>query len=404
MSAATSQASAFDLYNLPDPYYASPYPYLRALRDHDPIHRNSDGSVLLTRYDDIRAVWRDTTGVVDKTAMFTGKFGSGAALEHHTSTMLFRDPPDHTRLRKTVGNVFIQPSVERLRPFVEARVQTLLNRAEDAGHFDFVEDLAFGLPIAVICQVIGLPLEDADWLHSIGVRVLFVLNPSVTRQEIEAGNRAVEELKAYLIGKFAECRLRGVSSEPNTVIEALVSAQKRGEITEDEMAHMCIVVLNGGHETTTNLLAISVHGLLTDREQFDDWRVHPEITGTAVEECLRYVTPLQLQGRRTTRDIEVPSGKVAAHTEIILSQASANRDERQFAEPDRLRLRRDPNAHLAFGSGVHLCIGRPLARLEISTALPAVLARFPNLELDGPPEFYRNARFRGLRRLPVRVK
>ena len=189
------------------------------------------------------------------------------------------------------------------------------------------------------------------------------------------------------------------------VISALVAAEKRGSppISEDEMAHMCILVLNGGHETTTNLIGLSTLALMKHPDQLALMATDPSVVGPGIEECLRYATPLQLQGRRTTREVQVPSGVIPPDTEVIIAQVSANRDERVFQDPDTFRLMRQPNPHLAFGAGIHVCLGRPLARMEATEALPALARRFPNMQLAAEPVFNRNARFRGIQSMRVRL-
>ncbi|HCP78167.1 MAG TPA: hypothetical protein DIU11_10665 [Pusillimonas sp.] len=166
---------------------------------------------------------------------------------------------------------------------------------------------------------------------------------------------------------------------------------------------MCILVLNGGHETTTNLLGLSTLALLGHPEQSERLVQDPSLIGLGVEECLRYATPLQLQGRRTTRQVEISTGVIPPDTEVIIAQASANRDERVFSEPNRFILDRRPNSHLSFGAGIHVCLGRPLARLEVAVTLPLLLNRFPNMEVIGKPEFNRNARFRGISSMAIRL-
>jgi cytochrome P450 len=234
--------------------------------------------------------------------------------------------------------------------------------------------------------------------------VLVPLNPSVSAEVIAAGHEATGKFKAYLLEHINRWRALPAEETPSNIISALVAAERRGDqISENEMAHMCILVLNGGHETTTNLLGLSTLALLNHPDQLALLAADPAAIGPGIEECLRYVTPLQLQGRRTTREVTVPSGVVPPNTEVIIAQASANRDERVFADPDRFDLTRRPNPHLAFGAGIHVCLGRPLARLEAGIALPALARRFPKMHLASPPVFNRNARFRGLQSMRVRL-
>lgn len=402
-----ANGSSFDLFNLPDAYYADPYPFFRDLRDNDPMHWNADGSVLLSRYDDVKAVWRDLSGVVNRETMYREKFGEGALLEHHTTSMLFRDPPDHDRLRTLVNPFFSQASIERMRKSVEEIVDRLLDEVDAKGagkEFDFVAEFASRIPIQVICDIFGVPRADGPHIRDLGAKVLLPLNPAVPPEIIRAGHEATAGFKDYLLTHVREWRKRPVEEVPSNIISALVAAEKRGDqISENEIVHMCILVLNGGHETTTNLIGLSTLALLRHRDEYEALGRDPSLAATGIEECLRYVTPLQLQGRRTTREITVPAGTIPANTEVIIAQASANRDERVFTDPERFDLRRRPNPHLAFGAGIHVCLGRPLARLEAGIALPRLAQRFPKMDFAGAYTFNRNARFRGLQTMPVKL-
>lgn len=403
-SDAAATAKAFDLFQVPADYTQAPERYHKLLRDFDPLHPNSDGTVLLTRYGDVRTVWRDISASVEKPEMFRAKFGEGPLLEHHTTVMVFRDPPDHGRLRNVVSPFFSLKELERFRPFIDQLVDRLLDDVVERGEFDFVEDFAARIPVALITRIIGVPPEDGDYVRGIGQRVLFPLNPRVSEEAIRSGHEAVAEFEDYIDEHFARARASRSGGAPDSVIEALVDAEGEGQLSRSEVAQMCLLVLNGGHETTTNLIAVGMHALLDHPDQLRLLREEPESLGsTFVEELTRYVTPLQLQGRRLTCDLEVPSGELASGTEIILCTASANRDERAFEAPDRLNLRRMPNAHVAFGLGAHACVGRPLARLEATIAFPKVATRLAGLERAGEPAFKPNVRFRSLAALPVRV-
>lgn len=407
ISAASPEATArgFDLFDVPADYIDDPYRWLRLLRDNDPIHPNADGSVLLTRYRDVRTVWREPTTSVDKASMFHERFGEGPLLTHHTTGMLFRDPPDHDRLRQIVNPFFTRDNIETFRTYLEGKVDQLIDEAAEHGRFDMVTDFAEHIPASMITRILGVPPEDGPLLRRLGLQVLFPLNPRVQQAAIDAGHAAVGEFVDYITERLAGVRRRGVDGPPNSVLEAVVAAEADGAaISPDEGVHMCLLVFNGGHETTTNLIAVGTYGLLRHRDEFarlaglDDSTVN-----VAIEEIIRYVSPLQLQGRRTTSDMDLPSGHLPAGTEAVLCQASANRDERAFDEPDRLRLNRRPNAHVAFGLGVHSCLGNQLARLEARIVLPRLARRLPHLELDGAPTFNPNVRFRGLQSLPVRI-
>ncbi|ALL79653.1 cytochrome P450 (plasmid) [Pseudonocardia sp. EC080610-09] len=400
-----SAARRFDIFDVPDGYIDDPYPWLRGLREGDPIHANADGSVLLTRYRDVRAVWRDPTASVAKDEMFRERFGEGPLLAHHTTGMLFRDPPDHDRLREIVNPFFTRSNIAGFQAFLEATVDQLLDNMAESGTFDLVTDFAEHIPASMITRILGVPPEDAPLLRQLGLQVLFPLNPRVPDEIIEAGHAAAGKFVDYITERLAEVRRRGVDGTPSSVLEAVVAAESDGAaITPDESVHMCLLVFNGGHETTTNLIAVGTHGLLQHPTEFARLaEIDDRAVNVAVEEIVRYVSPLQLQGRRTTAPIELPSGSLPAGTEVVLCQASANRDEQEFAEPERLDLSRKPNGHLAFGFGVHTCLGNQLARLEARVVLPRLARRLPDLKLAGAPVFNPNVRFRGLSSLPVRI-
>lgn len=401
-----ARARAFDLFNLPEGYFEQPYPWFKLLRDHDPLHTQADGSVLLTRYEDVRFVWRDLSGVVDRREMFTKRWGQGPLLEHYTTAMLFRDPPDHDRLRRFVNPLFYPASIERQRQFVEKTVARLIGEVGEKRDIDFLHEYAARIPIAVICNILGIPQADAAMIQELGRRILVPLNAKVSKEIVEQGHEAVRVFTAYMTDFFVEARKRPEVDPELDVVSALIAAERSGgQISFEEMVHMCIMMLNGGHETTTNLIATSMHALLDDPEQMEVLRQEPEIIDTAVEEFIRYVSPLQFQGRRTTKQVETPAGTIGPNVEVMFCQASANRDERIFDNPERLNLRRKMKTpHIAFGAGIHICIGQPLARLEAKIALPAIVKRFKTIERTGTARFNPNPRFRGLEKLPVRLQ
>lgn len=407
-TADTTDASgkAFNLFDVPAGYFDNPYPWFRALREEDPVHRNSDGTVLLTQYADVRTVWRDLSASVDKEDMFRAKFGEGPLLEHHTTAMLFRDPPDHDRLRALVQPFFAPKSFERLRGFIEELVEDLLNEAEERREIDFVSDFAARIPIALITRILGVPPEDGQLLRTMGAKVLVALNPKVDEETVRRGHEGAAQFIEYLTQHIATMRKRGRGKDPETILDGLLAAQEEsGSVSELELIHTCILLLNGGHETTTNLMAVGTMSLLNNPSEYARMAGDLEPLGDNwIEEIIRYVSPLQLQGRRTTKEVPLPSGEtLPPGTEVILCQASANRDENVFADAEKFTLDRKPNAHVAFGMGVHVCLGRPLARLETKIMMPRLAQRFPKLELAGEPVFNRNVRFRGLASLPVRV-
>lgn len=198
MARPTAPGSRFDLFNLPDAYYRDPAPFYKALRDNEPLLWNSDGSVLLTRYDDVKAVWRDLSGRVNRAEAYAKKFGEGPLLEHHTSSMLFRDPPDHDRLRDIVNPFFTPSSIERLRTAVREIVERLIEEVREKREIDFVAEFSSRIPIQVICDIFGVPRSDGPLIRDLGAQVLFPLNPAVSAEAIAAGHEATRKFKDYL--------------------------------------------------------------------------------------------------------------------------------------------------------------------------------------------------------------
>lgn len=397
-------AADFDLSNLPDAYFQNPRPFFRALRNDDPFHRSRDGSILITRYQDIMNLWRDLSAVVEKREQYTAKFGPGPLLEHHTTTMLFRDPPDHDRLRAFVNPFFTPSNIKRLMPAIEQRITEVLANVREQGEIDFVQDFSLAITTFMICHIIGIPYEESEAAKRFGGGVLMPLNPDADAATIANGHKAVAEFKELVLAHVNRVRKQADIDPGSDMISTLVAAERGGlGITEDEILHMCILIFNGGHESTANLLSVSMKSLIEDPDSLAYMRSDALQIGPAVEELMRFVSPLQLQGRRTTRKTDLSSGSLEAGTEVIFSVGSANWDERVFTDPDRLNLQRSPNPHITFGAGVHSCIGRPLAKMETTLALPAFLRAFPRIEQTGPAPFRRVARFRGIQQLPIRV-
>lgn len=397
-------AKSIDFLDLPPDYYRDPYPYFEALRAYDPIHPNRDGTVFLARYKDNEAVWRDLSASVDKSEMFTKLFGEGPLLEHWTHTMLFRDPPEHGILRKLVEPFFSRRNVPTLRGFVESTVDDLIDRALEMGELDFVHDFAFQLPMQMICKILGVPSKDRVQLHEWGQRTMFCINPGVSQDDIALGHQSVGAFAAYLKDHLDERRARKNLDPQEDVMSALALAERDGaQVSEADLIHICIIILNGGHETTVNTMAIGLHSLLDQPECIDQYRSE-DVSKTAPDELIRFVTPIQLQGRRVTKPLALPSGEtLPAETEVMLCPASANRDPQVFDNPDKIILTRKNNRHLSFGSGMHLCLGRLLAKMEVEIAMPKIWKAFEDVERTAQPTFNRNARFRGLERLPLRV-
>jgi len=395
-------ALAFDLRALPDEFYDDPFPTYHALRRWDPVHRCPDGSYFLTRYDDVAAVYQDHARFSsDKRVEFAPKFGDSPLYEHHTTSIVFRDPPDHTRLRRLFAPAFTPKALAALEPRIGALVDRLLDAAASRGGMDVVDDLAAAVPIQLIGDMLGVPPDERGPLRAWSLAVLGALEPVPGDARLEAGNRAVDEFKEYLRRLITD-RRRRPSQEPGEILSALIAAEDRGDsLSEVELLHQCIFLLNAGHETTTNLIANAVHALLEQPAELARLHAEPRLIGSAVEEFLRFQSPNQLGNRSVRSAVEVGGVWLPPGTLVTLGIGAANRDPAQFPDPDRLDLGRAPNRHLAFITGIHACAGMWLARMEGRVAIGRLTARFPGVRAAGPAVRGRRARFRTLVSLPV---
>ncbi len=397
-------ALAFDLAALPDDFYEDPFPFYHRLRRWDPVHRCPDGSYFLTRYDDVVAVYQDHHRFSsDKRVEFAPKFGASPLYEHHTTSVVFRDPPDHTRIRKLFAPAFTPRALAALEPRVVGLVDRLLDRCADRGGMDVVEDFAVALPVQLIGDMLGVPAGERGPLRGWSLAILGALEPVPGPERLAAGNRAVEEFKDYLRRLIAD-RRRRPSTDPGEILSALIAAEDQGDrLTEVELLHQCIFLLNAGHETTTNLIGNAIVSLLEHPGELARLRAEPGLIGSAVEEFLRFQSPNQLGNRRVVADAEVGGVVMPAGTLVTLGIGAANRDPAQFPDPDRLDLGRAPNRHLAFIVGIHACAGMWLARMEGRVAIGRLVQRFPRLQAAGRPVRARRARFRALVSFPVTV-
>jgi hypothetical protein len=397
-------ARAFDLRDLPEAFYEDPFPTYHALRRWDPVHRGPDGSYFLTRYDDVVAVYQDHHRFSsDKRVEFAPKFGDSPLYEHHTTSVVFRDPPDHTRIRRLFAPAFTPKALAALEPRVVRLVDALLDRAAAGGGFDVVEDFAAALPIALIGDMLGVPAGERRPLRGWSLAILGALEPAPGTERVDAGNRAVEEFKEYLRRLIAE-RRRRPSTDPGEILSALLAAEDAGDrLTEVELLHQCIFLLNAGHETTTNLIANAVVSLLEHPAEHARLRAEPGLLPSAVEEFLRYQSPNQLGNRRVVADAEVSGVTLPVGTLVTLGIGAANRDPAQFPDPDRLDLGRAPNRHLAFITGIHACAGMWLARMEGRVAIGRLVARFERMRAAGKAVRAPRARFRVVSAFPVTI-
>lgn len=394
----------FQLTRLPAAFLDDPYPWYAALRAQDPVHALEGGGVLLSRYEDAVAVYRNPRASSDKKAEFAPKLGNSPLYEHHTTSLVFNDPPLHTRVRRIIMGAVNQRAIARMEQDVTRLVDALLDEMAAKGEVDFIADFAAQIPIEVIGNLLDIPRPERSPLRGWSIAILTGLEPKLSPQMLEAGNRAVTEFIAYLKQLIAERRQKPGDCESD-VLTRLIQGEKDGhKLTDTELYHQCIFLLNAGHETTTNLIGNGLWALLNHPGELAKLRADPGLVPSAVEEMLRYDGPIQLNNRRLLEPMALGSRTLPEGTPITIGIGAANRDPAQFEDPERFEAARKPNRHIAFGQGDHVCVGMNVARMEGRIAFSRLLAKFPKVELAGEPERDRRVRFRGLRRLPVRVE
>ena len=395
--------SRFELTRVPDEFLDDPYPYYAALREQRPLHELDGGAIFVSRYDDAVSVYRSPVASSDKKLEFKPKLGDSPLYEHHTTSLVFNDPPLHTRVRRLIMGAVNQRAIARMEQQVTRLVEALLDDLQEKGRIDFIADFAAQIPIEVIGNLLEIPRPERSPLRAWSIAILSGLEPKLTPEMHERGNRAVSEFVSYLRTLVGERRTKPGDAQSD-VLTRLIQGEKDGErLTETELYHQCIFLLNAGHETTTNLIGNGLWALLHNPAQLAALRRDPALIGSAVEEMLRFDGPIQLNNRRLTAPMEIGGRAFPAGTLITIGIGAANRDAAEFPDPDRFDVSRKPNRHVAFGHGDHVCVGMNVARMEGRIAMGALLRRFSSIELDGQPERDRRVRFRGFRKLPVRV-
>jgi cytochrome P450 len=397
-------AQTFQLTRLPADFVDDPYRYYAILRRHDPLHQLEGGGILLTRYQDIANVYRDPRASSDKKREFLPKFGASPLYEHHTTSLVFNDPPLHTRVRRLIMGALNQRAITRLEPDVVALVDQLLDECAQQRNIDLIDAFAAQIPIEVIGNLLQVPRAERAALRAWSLAILSALEPAPDQVVIDRGNQAVREFLDYLKLLVGERRAKPLDFESDVLTRLIQGEADGARLTESELLHNCIFLLNAGHETTTNIIGSGVHALLTHREELDQLVLAPELIASAIEELLRYESPVQLNNRVCAAPIEISGRAFPAGTFLTLAVGAANRDPAQFPNPDRLDIARKPNRHLAFGHGDHACAGMNVARLEARVAIGRLIQRFPRIELAGAPQREQRVRFRGFKHLGVSAR
>ena len=397
-------AADFDLEKLTPEFYANPYPTYRALRENAPVKRLPNGSYFLTRYDDLVTAYKTTKAFSsDKKREFLPKYGNSPLYEHHTTSLVFNDPPAHTRVRRLIMGALSPRAIAGMEPDLIKLVDGLVDALAAKGKVDLIEDFATAIPIEVIGNLLDVPHDEREPLRDWSLAILGALEPVISAEVFARGNRAVTDFLGYL--ETLVERRRAKPGNPNhDVLTRLIEGEDNGErLTEKELLHNCIFLLNAGHETTTNLIGNGLVALSGNPAQKQRLIEHPDLIKTAVEEILRFESSNQLGNRMTTAPVELGGVTLPAGTPVTLCIGAANRDPQQFADPETLDIARTQNRHLAFATGAHQCAGMALARLEGAIAISRFLARFPDYALNGAPLRGGRARFRGFLSVPCSV-
>ena len=425
---AAELAATLDLRQLSADFLANPYPVYARLRETEPFKRMPDGSYFLTRHADLVAVYRDAKLFSsDKQVEFGPKYnhppfnqppycttgGVAPLFEHHTHSLVFNDPPLHTRVRRIIMGALTRRAIEAMEPGLIALVDALLDAIEAKGGGDLIEDFASAIPVEIIGNLLGVPHADREPLRGWSLAILGALEPSLTPEQEALGNQSVIDFLAYLRGLVAERRQNPGNPEQD-VLTRLIQGEENGEtLSEVELLQNCVFLLNAGHETTTNLIGNALiclqewpeqrAGLMADLAAASDEDARQDVLGLAVDEFLRFESSNQLGNRRATAACTVGGVDLPEGALVTLCIGAANRDPAQYPEPEVLNLRRQGNKHLAFGFGPHQCAGLSLARLEGRIAIGRFLQRFPDYRLTTPPVRGMRARFRGFLNAPFAI-
>jgi cytochrome P450 len=388
--------------------HRDPYPLYHRLRVDSPVHLNFSGVWLLTRFSDVQRILRDPAVFSsdsrnsDLYRAFMASIGDrdlGPIGDDTARSMLFTDPPDHDRLRKLVSQAFTARRIEAMRPHIRKIADGLIDELGPAGEFDVVAQLAYPLPITVICEMLGVPVADRRLFHGWSQQLVPILDPLVTLDVLDRANVAISAFHEYFDALAAERRTR----PRDDLLSALIQAEDEGErLSHQELRTTCVLLLVAGHETTVNLISNGTVALLRNPAQMSALRSHPSLMRGAVEEMLRYDSPVQFVGRTVLKDIEIGGKKIVRGDQVVGIIGAANRDPAQFPNPDRFDISRRDVRHLSFSGGIHFCLGAQLARTEGQSAIAALVGRYPKLELATDHlEWRETVTLRGLKSLPV---
>ena len=369
-----------------------PYSIYRELRSKDPVHRmRLVKAWALTRYDDVEAVLRDHKRFCN---------GDRILVKTIPLSLLDMDPPEHTRVRALVSKAFTPKAVAQLRGRIQEITDRLLDEVAGKRRFDLIGALGYPLPITVIAEMLGVRAQDMGVFEQWSNTLALTVDPILGGKQVQAIKRTAEQVYAYFEGIIAERR-----QEPrDDMVTALMRAEEAGQrLTHEEMLSVLLLILVAGNETTRNLIGNGVLALLRNPQQLQRLREDRGLLDTAVDELLRYDSPVQIDGRVAREDVELGGKHIRAGEVVISVLGAANRDPEAFDDPESLDLSRRGNNHLSFGRGVHYCLGGPLAIMEARIALAGLLDRYSSLRLAVEPEYRQGVALRGVERLWIEV-
>ena len=404
--AAAESADPWHGWNPFDPEYDRErlYEHLHRLRESDPVNETPVGLWRLTRYDDVVRLLREVPAGMRRSdgGSYTdyltrqGKHGRG-------QFMLFQDPPTHTRLRKLVSRAFTPRAIDRTRENIQRIVDEYLDRVAGSGEMDVIADLALPLPSTVICEMLGVPGTDRPMFTEWTSHATHAISPSPFPDPValERAERAADQLADYFIHLIGERR----KSLSDDLMSALIRAEEEGDrLSTVELVSQTIGLLIAGFETTIGLIGNGVRALILHPAELAELRANPTLIGTAVEECLRWDGPIPITLRILHADAEFGGKRIPKDAVVLGVLAAANRDPEVFSDPDRFDIAREPNEHLAFGGGIHFCLGAHLARLEAQIAIGSLFGRFRDVELESERREWGASAFRVPGRLPIRIR
>jgi len=393
-----------DLANAPPDFTNNPYPVYRQILEETPVLQQPDGSFLVAPWKMLNEIYRDTEAYSsDKKAVFGPKYGQSPLFEHHTTSLVFNDPPLHTRVRKIIAGAMTPGAINKMEHGLEILVDRLLDELPGKmsdGNIDLIEHFASQIPINVIGNLFDIPWDERAPLRDWSLSILGALEPTLSPEQEQKGNQAVEDFSSYL-DELANKRKTNPGN-PNTDVLTRLLFSDKGSLSNSELLQNCIFILNAGHETTTNLIANALGCLHENPQHRAELQVSTEVTNTAIDEFLRFESPNQLGNRLTTRKVKLGKQVIEKGTNLHLLIGAANRDADAFDNPDVLNLHRKPNRHLAFAGGPHSCIGLNLARMEGRIAIGKFLRRFPDYQISAAFRSSR-LRFRGYDKLESRL-